>query len=44
MKAECSVHCGFNCDNCEMSPIVGTRFHCVHEDCGNDYDLCEKCY
>jgi len=34
------VHQGFSCDECGVSPISGTRFHCVT--CG-DYDLCENC-
>lgn len=34
-------HEGVECDNCEITPIVGLRFKCM--DC-EDFDLCEKCY
>ena len=35
------LHSGFNCDECGLDPIVGTRHHCRH--CP-DYDLCGDCY
>lgn len=34
------VHTGFTCDGCGVCPIVGVRFHSLHQ---KDYDLCEKC-
>jgi len=35
-----TVHTGFTCDGCGVNPIVGTRFHSLHE---RNYDLCENC-
>ncbi|BGP54361.1 hypothetical protein JCM8202_000794 [Rhodotorula sphaerocarpa] len=35
-------HSGFRCDGCNRSPIVGTRYRCMHPDCP-DYDLCAVC-
>lgn len=34
------VHKGTLCDNCGISPIIGSRFSCVI--CQN-YDLCDQC-
>ena len=34
------VHEGYECDECKMLPIVGSRFHCL---VCEDYDLCGKC-
>jgi len=36
-----SIHHRFTCDGCEMSPIIGPRFHC--KDLAN-YDLCQSCH
>lgn len=36
------VHERFQCDGCQMTPIVGDRYHCMHPSCGN-YDLCGSC-
>jgi len=44
MKLERISHEGFICDHCDMEPIIGNRYHCQHEDCDDDYDLCGKCY
>jgi len=35
-----TVHRGYTCDGCEVSPIVGIRYKCSGRP---DYDLCEKC-
>ena len=35
------VHQGYNCDNCNIEPIIGSRYHCK---LCEDFDLCEKCY
>ena len=40
-KEAIEIHYDYICDGCEISPIMGTRYHC--EQC-EDYDLCEKCY
>ncbi|KAF5194481.1 Disease resistance protein rga2 [Thalictrum thalictroides] len=37
-----NVHTSIQCDNCEMSPIVGKRYQC--KDCDKTFDLCEECY
>lgn len=34
------VHTGFTCDGCGVNPIVGPRFHSLHQ---RNYDLCSKC-
>lgn len=34
------VHTGFTCDGCGVCPIVGVRYHSLHQ---KDYDLCENC-
>ena len=34
------IHENYTCNNCQVSPIKGIRYHCL--EC-NDYDLCEKC-
>ena len=34
------LHENYICNNCQMSPIKGIRYHCL--EC-NDFDLCEKC-
>ncbi|KAF8597837.1 cysteine proteinase [Ceratobasidium sp. AG-I] len=36
------IHEGFSCNECKISPIVGSRYHCLDASC-NDYDLCSKC-
>ena len=36
-----AVHENYCCDVCNISPIVGNRFHC--SEC-EDYDECEKCH
>ncbi|GAA6062717.1 hypothetical protein JCM10212_002268 [Sporobolomyces blumeae] len=36
------VHRSVRCDGCNMSPIRGPRFKCVHPDCP-DFDLCANC-
>ena len=34
------AHNGIRCDSCKISPIMGTRYHCLMCD---DYDLCSTC-
>ena len=34
------LHENYICNNCQMSPIKGIRYHCL--EC-NDFDICEKC-
>ncbi|SGY47655.1 BQ5605_C001g00555 [Microbotryum silenes-dioicae] len=38
-------HEGIACDACEVGPIVGARYRCMHPDCneGDSYDLCATC-
>jgi len=39
-----AIHHGIRCDECDVSPIVGTRFNCVT--CGptdGGFDLCARC-
>lgn len=40
VKEEKVVHHGFTCDGCGAHPIVGARFHSLHQ---KNYDLCSKC-
>lgn len=35
------IHSNIVCNECKMSPIVGSRFKCLN--C-KDYDLCQNCY
>lgn len=35
------IHDNYCCDTCQMSPIVGVRYHCG--EC-EDYDECEHCH
>jgi len=35
-----TVHSGYTCDGCNVTPIVGVRYRCTKCD---DFDLCEKC-
>ncbi|KAF8597838.1 cysteine proteinase [Ceratobasidium sp. AG-I] len=41
-KESDEIHEGFNCDECNVAPIVGPRYHCLDATC-IDYDLCSKC-
>lgn len=35
-----TIHCGVSCDECGITEIKGTRYHCL---ICKDYDLCEQC-
>ncbi|BGP46809.1 hypothetical protein JCM10450v2_002657 [Rhodotorula kratochvilovae] len=39
------IHRNITCDGCEMSPLVGVRYHCTHPSCADNggYDLCAAC-
>ncbi len=36
------THDAVACDNCDMCPIIGIRYHCSDPECF-DVDLCEAC-
>ena len=36
-----TIHEDYKCDDCQMEPIVGVRYHCSDKDCKDDFDLCE---
>ncbi|SCV74197.1 BQ2448_6629 [Microbotryum intermedium] len=38
-------HEGIVCDACDVGPIVGARYRCMHTNCnkGDSYDLCATC-
>ena len=38
------IHLWQNCHHCGLSPIIGTRYHCVSCPEGPDSDLCEDCF
>ncbi|XP_030853555.1 ZZ-type zinc finger-containing protein 3-like isoform X2 [Strongylocentrotus purpuratus] len=36
-------HAGYSCDGCDVSPIVGVRWHCVNCPMEISTDLCQSC-
>ncbi|KAG0608491.1 hypothetical protein M758_8G109700 [Ceratodon purpureus] len=41
------IHPNVTCDGCDMTPILGRRFHCFSKDCplsDGGYDLCQSCH
>ncbi|KAF9969780.1 ZZ-type zinc finger-containing protein 3 [Actinomortierella ambigua] len=37
-------HVGYGCNSCGMSPIQGTRYHCLECDAHGGTNLCAACY
>ncbi|KAF9158283.1 hypothetical protein DFQ26_007800 [Actinomortierella ambigua] len=37
-------HVGYGCNSCGMSPIQGTRYHCLECDAHGGMNLCASCY
>lgn len=42
LDSNSTIHDGIICDNCQTTPIEGSRHHCVY--CHESVDLCGKCY
>ena len=38
------IHVGYECNGCQVQPIVGKRWHCyVCKRAGKDFNICEYC-
>ncbi|ORY88766.1 hypothetical protein BCR35DRAFT_288551 [Leucosporidium creatinivorum] len=38
-----AIHANIICDACDASPIIGVRYRCVEPECGDQFDMCERC-